>query len=316
MKNKKFLLIVEEAAKGMRLDKYLKKKYPGLKRKDIKESIKAGYVLANDNNVKPDHVVEALDKIEGIIKPYTSILITPNETLDIDVQYENNDFLIINKPAGLSSTPDRMHKSSSLISALLGKYPEMVKEFTGVAYLGLVHRLDKRASGLIMTAKTLVAFKSLCKLIKEGRVQKKYLVIAQGSFGSETGMIDKPLKKVKDGFLVKTVAASGGEKDSKKSVTIYKVLKRMQEATYLEVEIKTGRTHQIRAHLSYIGHPIIGDTFYGFNKKLFLGRYKLGKNEIFLHAYSLAFEFNNVSHYFKCEAPSHFGKMIAALEDR
>ncbi|MEK7377118.1 MAG: RluA family pseudouridine synthase [Candidatus Margulisiibacteriota bacterium] len=314
MKNKKFSIIVEETAKGLRLDKFLKKKYPGLKRKDIKESVKAGYVLVNDNNVKPDQGLEVQDKIEGIIKPSASILITPNESLDIDVQYENKDFLIINKPAGLSSTPDRLHKKSSLISALLGKYPKMAKEFTGVAYLGLVHRLDKRASGLIMTAKTLAAFKSLCKMMKEGGVQKKYLVIAQGVFESDEGMIDTPLKKIKEGFLVKTVAANKEDMNSKKSVTIYKVLKRMRDAAYLEVEIKTGRTHQIRAHLSYIGHPVIGDTFYGFDKKSFFGKYKLEKNEIFLHAFSLAFEYGNVSHYFKREAPARFGKLIAALE--
>ncbi|MFA5098482.1 MAG: RluA family pseudouridine synthase [Candidatus Margulisiibacteriota bacterium] len=314
MKNKRFSLAAETAAKGTRLDKYLKKKYPGLKRKDIKESIKAGYVLVNDSNVRPDRALEENDKIEGLVKPASSILIAPNEDLDLDVQFENDEFLIINKPAGLSSTPDRLHKKNSLISALLGRYPKLSKEFAGVAYLGLVHRLDKRASGLIITAKTLQAFKALCKLMKDGGVQKKYLVIAQGDFESDLGTIDTPLRKVKEGFLVRTVASEAAEKGSKRSVSIYRVLKRLRGAAYLEVEIKTGRTHQIRAHLSSIGHPVIGDVFYGFDKKAFPREYRLEKNEIFLHACSLAFEYGNVSHYFKCEAPSRFGRLMSALE--
>ena len=198
--------------------------------------------------------------------------------------YEADDFLVLNKPAGLITHPKNADdKSPSVTQWVLEHYPELrgIGEYPDRP--GMMHRLDKDTSGLLIVAKTQAAFEYFKKLFQERRIQKTYLALADGIVKEEKGVIDSPIGRI--GMKRTTVAKHGKLRDKKESRTLYRVVKRYARATLLEVSPETGRTHQIRVHLKHIGHPVVGDPLYGRKDT----NQRLGAENLFLHASRLEF---------------------------
>ncbi|MGC9046899.1 MAG: RluA family pseudouridine synthase [Minisyncoccia bacterium] len=208
----------------------------------------------------------------------------------LDVVYETDDFVIVNKPAGLLTHKTKLDSNElSLADILLQHYPFLKNVGENILRPGIVHRLDKNTSGLIIIAKNNIYFKYFKKLFQEHLIEKHYLALVDGLLKNNNGIIEKPIS-LKSGSIKRTVYKGVM---TKTAVTIYIVLKRYKNFTLLDLQPQTGRTHQLRVHLASIGHPIVGDNIY--SKK------NWGLNRLFLHAYSLAFRLLN-NEYIKIES--------------
>ena len=202
--------------------------------------------------------------------------------MEIEVVFEDDALLVVNKPKGMLTHPTDKNPEGTLVNALLNHCGENLSNIGGPSRRGIVHRLDKNTSGLLMVAKTDEAHENLAAQIKEKTATRKYLAVALGNFEQSEGVIDKPLAK----HLRKTVKVYASPEGAT-AITHYKVLEHFDGAAFLELELKTGRTHQIRAHLSSINHPVFGDTMYG--SKGFGKFSKIKTNEQVLQSYSLKF---------------------------
>ncbi|MFH1854059.1 MAG: RluA family pseudouridine synthase [Candidatus Omnitrophota bacterium] len=295
------MLEVKLEDSGKRVDNVATKNMAALRpeleisRAMIQRMIDKGEVLLNGNIVKPGHKVSSDDKIEiDLEKLQRESLIehdskTPKaEKLPLDIIYEDDDILIVNKPAGMVVHPACGNYSGTLVNALLD-YPGFLTKFNEpratndeqrIMRPGIVHRLDKDTSGVIVIAKNGIALRKLSKQLKNRTVIKKYIAIVRGIIDLDEGVIKAQLAKDKKNRIKMRV----DEEEGKEAVTYYRVVKRDKNKnfTVLEVTPKTGRTHQIRIHLSHIGHPVLGDTLYN-------GPVINGLSRQALHAKSIAF---------------------------
>ena len=302
---------IDESLSGKRLDKFIKSAYSKFKRDDIKESIACGLITVNSKALPPHYHLKSGDVVSGDIKTFGAVKLRANNDVSLEIANETEDFIIINKPAGVVSTPDKNHENDSLVSGLLARYPQMMREFKGAAYLGLVHRLDKGASGLLIAAKNMAAFKELREMLQLMRIRKTYYVLVQGRMKKSEGKIVAPLTKVKDGWVVKNIpSADPDTDDSKPAVTKFKVMKKFNKATYLNVQIVTGRTHQIRAHFAAVDHPVVGDALYGFDAEGFEKAYQIIPSRLILHAQGLSFFFSGKRYTFVKNPPEDFMNII------
>ncbi len=202
--------------------------------------------------------------------------------MEIDIIYEDSELLVVNKPKGMLTHPTAKDSDGTLADILLNHCNGALSTLGEPLRRGIVHRLDKNTSGLLVAAKTNEAHENLAQQIKEKAVTRKYLAIALGNFEENEGIIDKPLAK----HLGKTIKVYASEKGAP-AITRYKVLERFEGAAFLELQLETGRTHQIRAHLSSINHPVFGDTMYGSRG---FGRFsKIKTQEKVLQSYYLSF---------------------------
>jgi 23S rRNA pseudouridine1911/1915/1917 synthase len=275
----------------MRLDKYLQQKHPSLSRDYIKEQIKAGNFLVNDELAKPSYVLQENDEVKltpGFTVPDATITqILPNPEIKLKIIYEDNNILVINKPAGLAIHP-RQNKNhaplaeeinSTLISGLLAYYSPLKNVGDDPAIRpGIVHRLDKDTSGIMIVAKNQPSFDWLKKQFQDRLAQKKYLALVNGIVKDEAGIINQPLARSQTDPTKQKISDNG-----KPATTGYKVLQRFKDYTLLEVLPKTGRLHQIRVHLNFINHPVVGDKKYGSGHRLI----PAGLTRQFLHATEL-----------------------------
>ena len=251
-------------------------------RSKIQKMIENGKIKVNSKTVKSSYKLKAGDIIEIDEKEDDDKNILP-EKIDLDVVYEDDYLLLINKQKGILTHPTPLNKTGTLVNALL-YYGCALSDIQGQERRGIIHRQDKNTSGLILIAKTNEAHLNLQEQIQTKTAKRKYLAVVHGIIEEDNGVIDKPLVH----YMQKTVKMNiAKENEGLKAVTIYGVLERFEDLTLLEVELKTGRTHQIRCHMSSINHPVYGDTLYG--AKGFRSKINLKTTEQLLMSYYIKF---------------------------
>ncbi|MFC1655321.1 RluA family pseudouridine synthase [Patescibacteria group bacterium] len=293
---KEIKLIVSEEDASIRIDKFLVKHIPGFSRTAFKKMIEKGDVLVDSKAVNP-HFNVAIDQEISIKLPAPVSKIPQKEDIPLEAVFENDDFAIINKPAGMivHPTEDGRHMEGTLVNALLNKYgAEGLSNLNGDLRPGIVHRLDKDTSGLIVVAKNNEIHEYLVDLFKNRNIEKTYTALVFGHLNPEDGTIDSPIMRGKRNPTKMFLAP---EDEGKHAVTTYHVDEHLQfeghKLSLLAVQIQTGRTHQIRVHCNSIGYPVVGDPVYG-NKKFndaVMG--DLGLKRQFLHATQLKFVLSN-----------------------
>ena len=257
-----------------RLDHYLAGLGLGLTRSRLRQLIDSGDVLVNGAAVKPAHQVRPGDRVLVLVPPPRPSVAVAQD-IPLTVVYQDSDLVVIDKPAGLTAHPGPGHPDQTLVNGLLALCPD-IQGIGGEIRPGIVHRLDKDTSGLMIAAKTEAAHHGLSQQIKDRLVQKGYLALVEGTPSPETGVIDAPIGR--DPRRRTRMAVTVGGRESR---TGYRLLERAGRFSLLELQLHTGRTHQARVHLAWLGHPILGDAVYGKRSPL-LPRH-------FLHAHRLAF---------------------------
>lgn len=296
--------LIEEANNGQRLDKFLTEKLIQQTRSQIQKLIKQGGVLINGQTVNVHHFLKTGDKITfSEVKKEVTIPLAKAEaaiTAEPKIIADEIDFLIIEKPVGLLVHATDKNETATLVSWLLKKYPELDGVGEEKNRDGIIHRLDRDVSGIMVVAKNQASFNHLKKQFKDRLVKKEYAALVYGRLPQTEGEIDLPIGRNKDGQFVAHPWRHKLKLDNKDKVakTKYKVLEYLKDYSLLEVTILTGRTHQIRAHLSAIGHPILGDQIYKPKKEIFnflRRRIKVvDPGRIFLHSQKIGFtDLNN-----------------------
>ena len=279
---------LQAKVESRRLDQYLASYCSEFSRAEIQRLIKGGFVNVNEKTSKASDRVKIGDNILiHVPEPHSSQLIP--QQMDLDIIWEDPHLLIVNKPAGLTVHPAPGHPSHTLVNAMLAIYPNL-PGIGGERRPGIVHRLDKDTSGLMLVAKTAQAHKALSNEIKHRRICKGYTALVKGHINSQTGLIDASIAR--DPKHRKRMAVVDGGKPSK---THYKVVRYVNKFTLAHIYPETGRTHQIRVHMAYMGHPLVGDKLYG-HKSLILPHQ-------FLHAHLLEFEHPTTKKYMKFSIP-------------
>lgn len=297
-------IIVDEANQNQRLDKFLTEKLKEESRSKVKKMIKHGLVLINNKPAKVHQFLKLQDEITVLpdIETKAETSVTNQEAkppAEPKIIFENDNFLVLDKPDGLLVHPTDLNEPGTLVEWVHQKYPEIEAVGEYQYRGGIIHRLDKDVSGIIVIAKNDQAFYHLKEQFKQRLVKKVYTALVYGRLSQEAGEIDLPIGRNKEGQFV-AHPRRGAEKFSVKdkvAKTKYKVLEYIKDYTLLEVQILTGRTHQIRAHLSAIGHPILGDQIYKPRKNflhLFQHKVKvINPGRIFLHSTQIGF--NNLN---------------------
>ena len=285
----------------MRLDQFLVSQQKGLTRSQLQRLITSGLARLNGIPGKPSQRVRAGDRVSLTIPPPQRLNIVP-QLMPLAVTYQDEQLIVVDKPAGLSVHPGPGHPDRTLVNALLAQCSD-IQGVGGAIRPGIVHRLDKDTSGLMVVAKTEVAHRELSAQIKERRITKGYLALATGLLEPAQGQIDAPIAR--DPRHRKRMAVVVGGKESR---TRYRVLERFGGCSLLELYLETGRTHQARVHLAYLGHPLLGDAVYGKGSPL-LGHH-------FLHAHHLGFHHPTTGRpmEFKSDLPDDLVDVIDGLK--
>ena len=287
-----------------RLDLFLSEELEGISRSAIQKLIKNGNITVNDNVKKSSYLLKEGDQVLVSIPEDEPIKILPQD-IALDLLYEDDDIAVVNKPQNMVVHPAPGNYSNTLVNALLYQIDDL-SMINGIIRAGIVHRLDKDTSGLLLIAKNELAHSRLIKQFKDRTVLKEYITLVHNNI-KENGIINKPIGRNPKNRKKMAVVANG-----KEAVTIYEVLERYQKYTLLKIELKTGRTHQIRVHMAQMNHPIVGDPVYSNGKN----EYKIDKQ--LLHAYKIGFIHPRRNEYmeFKKDLPDGFKKIIDNLNKR
>jgi len=269
--------IVEEIEGAVRLDKYLADFQDSLSRSYIQQLIDEKRILVNDKAAKNSLEVKSGDRI-SIDLPEAKPLEATAEKIDLDVVYEDHDVIVVNKPKGMVVHPGVGNPNGTLVNALLYHCKDL-SGINGVLRPGIVHRIDKDTTGLLVACKNDCAHESLAEQLQDKTASRKYIALVHGTIPHEYGTIDAPIGRDEKDRQKMAVTA----KNSKTAVTHFKVIERFQDATLMECSLETGRTHQIRVHLQYIGYPIVGDPKYSLRKT------RTDTQGQMLHAFELTF---------------------------
>ncbi|MFO7806930.1 MAG: RluA family pseudouridine synthase [Candidatus Moraniibacteriota bacterium] len=284
-----------------RLDKfiseYFSKLETGQSRRFFQDEIKKGNIEVNNERKKPDYFLKEGDAItiKTTLKPREKPFLKPEKEKRFELIFEHPDFLIIDKPANTSVHPSENEVAKTLVNSLLFYYPEIKNVGDNMLRPGIVHRLDKETSGLLIIARNQDSFQYFKDLFKERKIEKVYQAIIWGQLKNKTGKIESFIGKSGKN---PSKQATGHQKEKlinpKEALTKYKVLEEFKDSSLLEVDLKTGRKHQIRIHLHSIGHPVVGDKKY-FNKLVKKANEKYPRH--LLHAYKISFQYSNGKEY-------------------
>lgn len=271
-------LIVDDTSAGLRLDLFLVKHLSGHSRSQIQKLIKSGSITVNDEKTSAHRWLKKNDAVNIVFLKERE----PESVPSIMIVGETPEFIVIDKPAGIVVHPDSRHKAGTVVDWLLERYPEIKDVGDDINRPGIVHRLDKDASGLMVVARTKRSFENLKEQFQNRLIQKEYLILAHDPDLPDRGEIKRPLGRSKFG---KIVAQTHTDEKTKTAHTIFEVLERRKNFVLISATTKTGRTHQIRVHFHSIGHSVAGDKLY--KQKQTKG--KINPPRLFLHAAKLSF---------------------------
>ncbi|MHC0037238.1 RluA family pseudouridine synthase [Pseudoneobacillus sp. C159] len=299
----KIEVLIHEEQKNDRIDKAISTINEEWSRSQVQQWIKDGHVLVNGQTVKSNYKCQINDVIEIRI-PEPEVLDVIPEEMNLDIYYEDADVVVVNKPKGMVVHPAPGHASGTLVNGLMAHCNDL-SGINGVQRPGIVHRIDKDTSGLLMVAKNDLAHESLVNQLVEKTVTRKYKAVVHGVIPHDYGTIDAPLGRDPRDRQSMTVVDNG-----KHAVTHFRVMERFKDFTFVECQLETGRTHQIRVHMKYIGFPLVGDPKYGPKKTLDL-------NGQALHAGVLGFNHPRSGEYLEFEAPlpSEFEDLLNQLRN-
>jgi 23S rRNA pseudouridine1911/1915/1917 synthase len=301
-----YLWTIEEEHAGERVDKLITERVSEVSRSQVQELIDLEKVLVNDNKTKSNYKVKKGD-IVALFLPEPVEVTLVAEDIPLDVRYEDSDVIVVNKARGMVVHPAVGHYSGTLVNALLYHCKDL-SGINGEVRPGIVHRIDKDTSGLLMAAKNDHAHRSLSEQLKEHTVTRKYLAVVHGVIAHDLGTVDAPIGRHAVHRQQMAVLREGG----REAITHFQVIERLPKHTVVELKLETGRTHQIRVHMDFIGHPLVGDPKYGNQKRNRYGSIIEGQA---LHAQVLGFVHPRSGEYleFATDLPEEMQKLIEFL---
>jgi 23S rRNA pseudouridine1911/1915/1917 synthase len=302
MRNENYCIPASEA--GKRLDVWLTGELAEYSRSYVEKLIQEGNATVGGKIVKSGHKLKAGDIVKVRI-PKPKLLEVKAEEIKLDIVHEDDDIIVINKPRGMVVHPAAGNHTGTLVNALLKHCGTSLSDINGVIRPGIVHRIDKDTSGILVIAKNNRSHSILSDLLKEHDINRIYTAIAEGIITEERGTIDAPIGR----HPVDRKKMAVNTRNGRHAVTHFRVLERFRSATLLEVKLETGRTHQIRVHMSHIGHPLVGDSIYGRKRKSF------GFEGQALHAGTLGFVHPSTGKYveYTAEPPQEFKDLVERL---
>jgi 23S rRNA pseudouridine1911/1915/1917 synthase len=301
----KQLLIVDEESEGVRIDQFLAEMLDGFSRSYLQKLIKEKQITVNGSEKKVSYTVLKQDLIE-IVLPEPKVLSIKAEAIPLDIVFEDDSLIVVNKPSGMVVHPAAGNETGTLVNALMHHCKGNLSTINGIIRPGIVHRIDKNTSGLLVVAKNDKAHRGLAEQLSAHTMSRIYEAVAVGQIKDERIMIDAPIGRHPQHRQKMAVVPQG-----RQAVTHLKVKERFMGFTYLEAKLETGRTHQIRVHLAYISHPLLGDDKYGGSSK------KFNLQGQVLHAKSLGFNHpvNKNEMVFETELPVSFQKILLTLRN-
>lgn len=307
----KINITINDLVNAVRLDTLISDRLDVLSRSQAARLISDRMILVNSKAKKPGYRVKPGDQITGQIPAETKPDTPAPENLGLDICYEDSSLMVVNKKAGMVVHPAPGNRSGTLLNALIAHDPVIQSVGAERSRAGIVHRLDKDTSGLIVVAKTNQALRFLQKEFKQRRVQKKYLALVEGLVKDDKGKIELPISR----HPVKRKQMAVNQQTGRYALSCWTVLEQYQSASFVEVLLKTGRTHQIRVHFYAIDHPLIGDPVYQFRRN----RKKTNKGlRQMLHAHQLSFRhpYSGKRMVFKSPLPDDFADMMTQLRKK
>ena len=301
---KEFNFIINEEGEGERIDKYLNLLMESLSRSYLQNLLKDGCVTVNEKVIKPNYRLKSDDYVRLMVPPAVTPDIIP-ESIPLSVLYEDDDVIVIDKPKGMVVHPAAGHYNGTLVNALLYHCSGNLSGINGILRPGIVHRIDMNTTGSVIACKNDLAHAKIAEQLKEHSIVRKYHAIVCGNLKDDEGTIHTLIGRHHTDRKKMAVVNTGG----KDAITHYRVLKRFGNYTYVECRLETGRTHQIRVHMSHIGHPLLGDEVYGHKEKHFDLQ---GQT---LHAKILGFRHPATEEYIETDAPlpEYFSKLLKTL---
>lgn len=296
---------IEQDDAGNRIDKFLSEQFAEWSRNQIQIWIKDGFVQVNGKQIKANYKLTEGDELVLTVPPQKELEVEA-ENIALDVIYEDSDVIVVNKPRGMVVHPAPGHYTGTLVNALLYHCKDL-SGINGILRPGIVHRIDKDTSGLIMAAKNDLAHESLTTQLKNHTVNRIYVALVNGIIPHDIGTIDAPIGRDPHDRKKMTVT----DKNSKEAITHFAVKERFENYTLIECKLETGRTHQIRVHLKYIGHPLVGDPSYGPKTSLNIEGQAL-------HAKTLGFKHPRTNEFleFDSEIPEDMKQLLEELRKK
>ncbi|MBQ7343268.1 MAG: RluA family pseudouridine synthase [Clostridia bacterium] len=303
---------VDNISAGKRLDAYLGE-ITDLSRSAAAKLIESGAVTVSGKRVEKKYQVKEGDEVELTLPEVEEYEAEP-ENIPLDVVYEDSDIIVINKPSGMVVHPAPGNYTGTLVNALLYHCKESLSGIGGVMRPGIVHRIDKDTSGLLVVAKNDAAHRALSEELGYHGIEREYHALVRGGFKEESGTVDLPIGRHPVDRKKMAVIKSG--EGAREAVTHYEVIRAYGQVTYLKLRLETGRTHQIRVHMSYLGHALLGDEVYASTKTLFEKQHAPLFDGQILHARRLSLTHPRTGERmtFECELPDNFKRLIEILE--